>query len=126
MALDQVLEQLALTALGGATGTISKSAADSLWTTLRMRLSRKPRTVDVLERRDPANHLDVEYLTEVLRKTAAVDPALRTELERWWAASMPLGPSTNLVQDSQGVNAPGGTFSAPVTVNLGQRQNESE
>ncbi|MEV7193157.1 hypothetical protein AB0N81_15345 [Streptomyces sp. NPDC093510] len=111
-------DALAAAALGGAGGQLGTNAAAALWERLRERFSRNPAVVAVLDERDPADPEAVRRLGGALRESAAADPGFHRELESLTARFGPAAPQFNTVSRSRGLNAPGATFTGPVTMNF--------
>ncbi len=121
--MDLALAELALAALGGASGSLSEAVATDLWQRLRSRFSRDDQTVAVLDARDSNDPAAVALLSDALRIQAAADPEFRREMEEWLSLlSKPTGSTINTVHGSQGLNAPGGTFSGEVHMSFGQSE----
>ena len=121
--MDLALAELALAALGGASGSLSEAVVTDLWQRLRSRFSRDDQTVAVLDARDSNDPAAVALLSEALRIQAAADPEFRREMEEWLSLlSKPTGSTINTVHGSQGLNAPGGTFSGEVRMSFGQSE----
>lgn len=122
--MDPLFGGIALAALGGASGELSKSAAFALWTRLKHRFANDEEIEDLLAERNPNDLAAVARLTQALYREAAADPQFRDEIEGWWArgANSIQTANMNTVQNSQGLNAPGGTFTAPITLNVGESE----
>ncbi|MEU9314440.1 hypothetical protein [Streptomyces sp. NPDC048295] len=121
--MDLALAELALAALGGASGSLSEAVVTDLWQRLRNRFSRNDQAVAVLEARNSEDPAAVALLGEVLRSEAAVDPEFRREVEEWLSLlAKPTGSTANTVHGSQGLNAPGGTFNGEVHMSFGQSE----
>jgi len=112
-------DALAMAALGGASGQLGQSAVATLWERLRARFAHDPDVAATLEARDGSDSGAVARLSNALRQLAEGDAGLRSELEEFTQRYGSSVPAVNTVRDSQGLNAPGGTFSAPITMNFG-------
>ncbi|MFK4069024.1 hypothetical protein [Streptomyces sp. NPDC029674] len=119
-------DALAAAALGGAGGQLGTNAAAALWDRLRERFSRDAAVVAVLDERDPTDPGAVRRLGGALRESAAADPGFHRELEALAARFGPVTPQFNTVSRSRGLNAPGATFTGPVTMNFGDEPETDE
>lgn len=119
--MDLAFTELALAALGGASGSLSEAVVTGLWQRLRNRLRGDDPALAALEGRDINDPEAVAVLSEALRREAAADPAFRREVEDWLShLARPAGSTINTVRDSQGLNAPGATFNGEVRMPFGQ------
>lgn len=115
--------ELALAALGGASGSLSEVVVANLWQRLRSRFSNDDQTVAVLNARNGSDQFAVALLSEALRREAAADPDFRHEMEEWLSMlALPTGSSVNTVRASHGLNAPVATFNGEVRMSFGQSE----
>ncbi|SCK18918.1 hypothetical protein H181DRAFT_01335 [Streptomyces sp. WMMB 714] len=119
--MDLAFGELALAALGGASGSLSEAVVTDLWQRLRSRFSGNEPTIAALETRDSDDQAALALLSEELRREAAADPEFRREMEDWLSLlGQPAGTTVNAVRDSQGLNAPGATFNSEVHMSFGR------
>ncbi|MFE5076976.1 hypothetical protein [Streptomyces halstedii] len=117
--MDMAVAELALAALGGASGSLSEAVVKDLWQRLRSRFSSDAQAVAALETRNSNDQTAVAILSEALRREAAADPQFRSEMEEWLSLlAQPAGPIVNTVRDSHGLNAPGATFNGEVNMSF--------
>ncbi|WP_433435421.1 hypothetical protein [Nonomuraea sp. CA-141351] len=114
--MDPIFGEIALAALGGATGAWGQAATTAMWERLKNRFGQEPEVGDVLDRHDTGPEA-VALLTAALRRDAIADPGFRAEIEAWRTARDP--SASNFVAYSTGLNAPGSVFTAPITMNFG-------
>lgn len=112
-------DALAAAALGGAWGQLGTSAAAALWERLRERFAGDSGVLAVLDERDATDPEAVRRLGGALRELAASDPDFHRELQSLTRRFGPSSPQINTVYDSRGLNAPGATFTGPITMNFG-------
>ncbi|MER7997480.1 hypothetical protein [Streptomyces sp. NPDC095613] len=121
--MDLAFAELALAALGGASGSLSEAVVTDLWQRLRSRFSNDDQAVTVLNTRNSNDQAAVALLSEALRREAATDPEFRREMQEWLALfAHPTGTTINTVRDSHGLNAPGATFNGEVHMPFGQSE----
>ncbi|MBO3674794.1 hypothetical protein [Streptomyces sp. NEAU-YJ-81] len=121
--MDLAFSELALAALGGASGSLSEAVVTDLWQRLRTRFSSDDRTVAALEGQGADDPDAVAVLSEALRCEAAADPEFRGELEDLQSLlSRPAGSTINTVRDSHGLNAPGATFNGAINMSFGRSE----
>lgn len=121
--MDLAFAELALAALGGASGSLSEAVVTDLWQRLRSRLSRDEQAVAVLDTRNSDDQTSVAILSDALRREAAADPEFRREIEDWLSLlAHPLSTTINTVRDSHGLNAPGATFNGDVRMSFGESE----
>ncbi|MFG3410156.1 hypothetical protein [Streptomyces sp. NPDC048142] len=119
--MDLAFPELALAALGGASGSLSEAVVTDLWRRLRSRFSSDARTIAALERQDANDSDAVAVLSEALRRESAADPEFRRELEDLHLHLARSASSTiNIVRDSHGLNAPDGTFNGSISMSFGR------
>ncbi|MEU5594522.1 hypothetical protein [Streptomyces sp. NPDC020298] len=118
--MNIAFDALAMAALGGMSGQLGQSAVAALWDRLRARFAHDPDITATLEVRDSADAGAISRLSGALRQLAEDDVEFRAELEDFTRQYGSLAPVVNTVRDSQGLNAPGGTFTAPITMNFGE------
>lgn len=125
--MNIAFDALALAALGGASGQLGQSAVTALWERLRARFKHDSDLVGVLETRDAGDAGAVARLSDALRQSADDDASFRVELEeltqRYGSSSV---ATMNTVRDSQGLNAPGATFTAPISMTFGGTESYEE
>ncbi|MFE4539563.1 hypothetical protein ACFRKB_31630 [Streptomyces scopuliridis] len=115
--------ELALAALGGASGSLSEAVVTDVWRRLRDRFSSDDRAVAALEGRDTDDPDAVAALSEALRREAAADPEFRREMEELQSLlARPAGGTINTVRDSHGLSAPGATFNGTVNMSFGRSE----
>jgi hypothetical protein len=124
--MNIAFEALAMAALGGASGQLGQSAVTALWEKLRSRFTHDPDISAALEARDTSDVDAVPRLSDALRQLAEDDVEFRVELEDFTRQYGSYAPVVNTVRDSQGLNAPGGTFTAPIRMNFGGGVESSE
>jgi len=121
--MDLAFAELALAALGGASGSLSEAVVTDLWQRLRARFSGDDQAVAVLDARDSNDQAAVALLSDALCREAATDPEFRREIEDWLSLhSQPTITTMNTVRDSHGLNAPGATFNGEVHMSFGQSE----
>ncbi|GAA3008424.1 hypothetical protein JCM13580A_20750 [Streptomyces drozdowiczii] len=121
--MDLAFAELALAALGGASGSLSEAAVTDLWHRLRSRFSSDEEAVAVLDTRNSDDQDSVFLLGDALRREAAADPEFRREIEEWLSLlAQPTGTTINTVRDSHGLNAPGATFNGDVRMSFGESE----
>ncbi|MEV7116337.1 hypothetical protein [Streptomyces anulatus] len=121
--MDLAFAELALAALGGASGSLSEAVVTDLWHRLRSRFSSDEEAVAVLDTRNSDDQASVLLLGDALRREAAADPEFRREIEEWLSLlAQPTGTTINTVRDSHGLNAPGATFNGGVRMSFGESE----
>ncbi|MEU1147343.1 hypothetical protein ACFYO9_02460 [Streptomyces sp. NPDC005863] len=121
--MDLAFTELALAALGGASGSLSDAVVTDLWQRLRSRFSNDTQAVTVLSTRNSNDQAAVTLLSEALRREAAADPEFRREMQEWLSLlAQPTGTTINTVRDSHGLNAPGATFNGEVNMSFGESE----
>ncbi|MFF0809008.1 hypothetical protein [Streptomyces albogriseolus] len=121
--MDLAFAELALAALGGASGSLSEAVVTDLWQRLRNRFSSDEQAIAVLNTRNSDDQASVVLLSDALRREAAADPEFRREMEEWLSLlAQPTGTTINTVRDSHGLNAPGATFNGDVRMSFGESQ----
>ncbi|MEU2332849.1 hypothetical protein ABZ608_04455 [Streptomyces sp. NPDC013172] len=121
--MDLAFTELALAALGGASGSLSEAVVTDLWQRLRSRFSSDDQAIAILDTRNSNDQAAVTLLSEVLRREAAANPEFRREMENWLSLlAQPARATINTVRDSHGLNAPGATFNGEVRMSFGQSE----
>ncbi|MFI9647343.1 hypothetical protein ACIHAA_13745 [Streptomyces sp. NPDC052040] len=121
--MDLAFTELALAALGGASGSLSEAVVTDLWQRLRSRFSSDDQAIAVLDTRNSNDQAAVTLLGEALRREARADPEFRREMEDWVSLlAQPKGAAINTVRNSHGLNAPGATFNGEVRMSFGQSE----
>jgi hypothetical protein len=121
--MDLAFTELALAALGGASGSLSEAVVTELWQRLRRRFSSNDQAVAALDTRNSNDQAAVALLSEALRREAAADAEFRREMEGWLSLlAQPTAVTVNTVRDSHGLNAPGATFNGEVRMSFGQSE----
>ncbi|MEV0469248.1 hypothetical protein [Streptomyces prunicolor] len=121
--MDLAFAELALAALGGASGSLSEAVVTDLWQRLRSRFSSDGQAVAILDTRNSNDQAAVAILSAALRREAAADPEFRREVQDWLSRlAQPTGTTINTVRDSHGLNAPGATFNSDVNMTFGQSE----
>jgi hypothetical protein len=119
-------DALAMAALGGASGQLGQSTVATLWGRLRARFTHDPDITAVLEARDSSDSHAVAQLSNALSRLVEDDDDFRAELEDFTRRYRTSAPAINTVRDSQGLNAPGGTFNAPISMSFGGADSSEE
>ncbi|MFG1961501.1 hypothetical protein [Nonomuraea sp. NPDC049028] len=124
--MNIAFDALAMAALGGASGQLGQAAVSALWEQLRARFRHDSGVADALEAGDNRDADAVIRLSDALRESAENDAAFRANLEAFTRQYGPTAFAVNMVRDSQGLNAPGGTFTAPITMNFGGTESSAQ
>lgn len=123
--MDIAFDALAMAALGGASGQLGQNAVTVLWERLKARFTHDTSVATALDARDGSDSTTVLRISGALRELAESDPEFRAELEGFTHQYYSSAPIINKVHDSQGLNAPGGSFTAPITMNFGDSTESS-